>query len=49
MSSGIKKHTTKNVKKEDGCFASKNIKHNPDEESARAVFGLKDDKDNKRG
>lgn len=28
-------------KKEDGKFHSKNIKHNPAAESARAVFGLK--------
>lgn len=26
-------------KKEDGAFPSKNIKHNPQAESARAVFG----------
>lgn len=28
-------------KKEDGKFHSKNIKHNPAAESARAAFGLK--------
>lgn len=33
----------KNGKKEDGKFHSKHIKHNPQAESARAVFGLKDD------
>lgn len=27
-------------KKKDGKFKSKNIKHNPQAESARAVFGL---------
>ena len=31
---------TKNNKKEDGKFKSKNIKHDPNAESARAVFGL---------
>ncbi len=35
--------STKNAKKEDGKFHSKHIKHNPQAESARAVFGLKDD------
>ncbi|MDW5298588.1 MAG: CPC_1213 family protein [Sedimentibacter sp.] len=38
-----KMKSTKNNKKEDGKFHSKNIKHNPQAESARAVFGLKDD------
>jgi hypothetical protein len=36
-----KKHS-KNHKKEDGTFHSKHIKHDPQAESARAVFGLKD-------
>lgn len=31
-----------NDKKNDGKFSSKNIKHNPQAESARAVFGLND-------
>lgn len=35
--------STKNKKKEDGKFRSKHIKHDPQAESARAVFGLKDD------
>lgn len=35
--------STANNKKEDGKFHSKNIKHDPQAESARAVFGLKDD------
>lgn len=35
--------STKNGKKEDGKFHSKHVKHNPQAESARAVFGLKDD------
>lgn len=30
----------KKNKKEDGKFNSKNIKHDPQAESARAVFGL---------
>jgi hypothetical protein len=37
-----KTKSTKNHKKEDGTFHSKNIKHDPQAESARAVFGLKD-------
>ena len=40
MSSENKQKNTKNNKKEDGKFKSKNIKHNPNAESARAVFGL---------
>lgn len=32
---------TKKSKKQDGKFHSKNIKHDPQAESARAVFGLK--------
>ena len=30
-----------NKKKEDGKFRSKNVKHDPNAESARALFGLK--------
>jgi len=41
MSENNKKKSTKNKKKEDGKFHSKNIKHDPNAESARAVFGLK--------
>ncbi len=37
------KKSTKNHKKEDGTFHSKHINHNPQAESARAVFGLKAD------
>lgn len=37
------KHT-KNNKKEDGKFGSKNINHNPQAESARAVSGFNQDK-----
>ena len=36
-----KKKSTNNKKKADGKFRSKNIKHDPSAESARAVFGLK--------
>jgi len=31
----------KNSKKEDGKFHSKHVNHDPQSESARAVFGLK--------
>lgn len=34
-----KMKSTKNQKKEDGKFQSKHIKHDPQAESARAVFG----------
>jgi hypothetical protein len=47
MSSGNKKHHRKSDKLEDKAFSSKNIKHDPNAESARAVFGLKDDENNK--
>ena len=40
MSGENKQKTTKNNKKEDGKFKSKNIKHDPNAESARAVFDL---------
>lgn len=36
--------STANHKKEDGTFHSKHIKHNPNAESARVVFGLQDNK-----
>ncbi len=38
-----KKKSTRNNKREDGKFRSKHITHDPQAESARAVFGLKDD------
>lgn len=38
-----KMKSTRNHKKEDGKFHSKHIKHDPQAESARAVFGLHDD------
>lgn len=34
-----KNKITKNNKREDGKFKKKNIKHDPNAESARAVFG----------
>lgn len=37
-----KKKSTKNGKKQDGNFRSKNVKHDPSAESARAVFGLRE-------
>ena len=40
MSGENKQRNTKNNKKEDGKFKSKNIKHDPNAESAMAVFGL---------
>jgi hypothetical protein len=39
---GNKAKSTRNHKKEDGAFHSKHIKHDPQAESARAVFGQKD-------
>lgn len=41
-----KKSSTKH-KKEDGTFHSKHIKHDPNAESARAVFGLQEQEENK--
>lgn len=38
-----KMKSTRNNKKQDGKFHSKHINHDPQAESARAVFGLKDD------
>lgn len=40
---GQKMKSTKNNKKKDGKFRSKNIKHDPQAESARAVFGFQDE------
>lgn len=37
-----KMKSTKNHKKEDGTFHAKHVKHDPQGESARAVFGLRD-------
>lgn len=40
MGKANKKKSTSNGKKEDGTFRSKKIKHDPQAESSRAVFGL---------
>lgn len=49
MSTNNKMKSTKNNKKDDGKFHSKHINHNPQAQSARAVFGLKDDNSPNRG
>ncbi len=41
MSQENKMKSTRNRKKEDGKFHSKHVKHDPQAESARDVFGLK--------
>jgi hypothetical protein len=46
MRNESKKKSTRNNKKNDGKFHSKHIKHDPSAESARAVFGLKEDSSN---
>lgn len=43
MSQANKMKSTKNNKKHDGKFHSKHVKHDPQAESARAVFDLRDD------
>lgn len=43
MPTNNKMKSTKNNKKQDGKFHSKHVNHNPQAQSARAVFGLKDD------
>ena len=49
MGNDNKLKSTKNKKKEDGKFHSKHIKHEPNAESARAVFGLNNsNSDNKK-
>lgn len=40
MSTDNEKRSTKNKKKDDKEFHSKHIKHKPQDESARAVFGI---------
>lgn len=42
MASNNKQKSTANNKKSDGKFRSKHIKHDPNAESARAVFGMND-------
>ncbi len=41
MAKGNNKKSTANSKKEDGAFRSKHVKHDPQDESARAVSGSK--------
>lgn len=48
MSTDNQKRSTKNKKKEDGTFHSKNIKHDPQAEGARAKFGLNLKEDKKK-
>lgn len=48
MSNNKHHQNKKNNKKEDGKFDSKNVKHDPQAESARDVFGLKDKPEPKR-
>ena len=40
MNTDNSKRSTRNGKKSDGKFHSKHIKHNPQAESARAVYGI---------
>ncbi len=49
MRSDNKKKSTKNKKMVDGAFRSKHIKHDPQAESARAVWGLKDPDSERKG
>lgn len=44
MGNDNKLKSTKNRKKADDKFRSKHVKHDPNAESARAVFGLNDKK-----
>ncbi len=45
MGNDNKLKSTKNGKKHDRKFRSKHVKHDPASESARAVYGLKDEKE----
>ena len=40
--------STRNGKREDGTFRSKKVKHDPQAESARAVFGLNNKEPDRR-
>ena len=44
MGKSNKMKSTKNKNKEDGTFRSKKVKHDPQAESARAVFGVEEKK-----
>lgn len=46
--SDSKMKSTKNRKKEDGKFHSKHVKYDPQAESARDVFGLRNDTKNQK-
>ena len=48
MGVGNKQKSKKNKKNSDGKFHSKHIKHDPQAESARDVFGLNQANDNSR-
>jgi hypothetical protein len=48
MGNDNKMKSTRNGKSNDKKFRSKHIKHDPNAESARAVFGLNDKKDTER-
>lgn len=48
MSGENKMKNTKQNKKQDGKFSSKNIKHDPQAESARTKFGLNSTSDGDR-
>ncbi len=43
MKNDNSKRSTKNGKKQDGKYHSKHIKHDPQSESSRAVYGLNQD------
>ncbi len=47
-SSNHKRKNTKQNKKQDGKFPSKNVNHDPQAESARAKFGLNTSSDGNR-
>ncbi|NLV59718.1 MAG: hypothetical protein GXY67_13280 [Clostridiales bacterium] len=48
MSNDNSMRSTKNKKKHDGKFRSRHITHNPNAESARAVFGVHDPQSDKK-
>ena len=48
MNTGSQSSNSKNGKEQGKQFHSKNIKHDPKAESARAVFGLNADEKNKK-
>jgi len=48
MSTDNSKKSTANHKKDNGKFRSKKIKHDPNAESARAVYGIRENKPENR-